>query len=276
MADDLRQGVVVAADGTTLGYQSIGHGSGLVLVGGALRSGRDYLGLARNLAGSFEVHLLDRRGRGLSGPQGADHSIGVECDDLLAVAAATGSSTVFGHSFGGLVALEATRRSRSFEHVVVYEPGVPIAGSVRLGWLDAYAACLARGDRRGAFAHMVKGAGFAPRVLTIMPHWYVRAILRVAFRGASWRATEPLLEPTLVEHRILASLEAPTAERFAAVEAHVGLLSGTRSPAFATTKPISELASVIPHSEVEQLESLGHLAPEEAPEVVAAAILRHL
>ena len=72
----------------------------------------------------------------------------------------------------------------------------------------------------------------------------VRALLRAVFRGVNWRATEPLLLPTLGEHRILASLETPTAERSAAVEARVGLLSGTRSPVLATTRPISELASV--------------------------------
>ncbi|MGH9918999.1 MAG: alpha/beta fold hydrolase, partial [Nitrososphaerales archaeon] len=149
-------------------------------------------------------------------------------------------------------------------------------GSVRLGWLDAYERSLARGDKRGAFTRMVKGAGFAPRVLTVMPYWYVRLVLRVAFRGPSWRATEPLLEPTLGEHKIVAALASENVERFSEVNARVGLLAGTRSPKFVTKTPLAELARVIPNAEIEWLESLGHLGPEEAPDAVAVVVMRHL
>jgi pimeloyl-ACP methyl ester carboxylesterase len=60
----LRVGSTVSADGTEIGYRSLGDGRGLVIVGGALSSGSNYLALAERLAGEFEVHLMDRRGPG--------------------------------------------------------------------------------------------------------------------------------------------------------------------------------------------------------------------
>jgi pimeloyl-ACP methyl ester carboxylesterase len=131
--------------------------------GGVLSSAGSYRPLAERLAGTFEVHVVDRRGRPGSGPQRPGHSIEDECDDLFAVIGATGASMVFGHSFGGLVALETARRRPGLESVFVYEPGVPLRGQFDLGWLDRYECLLDRGNRRGAFACMVKHAGFAPR-----------------------------------------------------------------------------------------------------------------
>ena len=85
-------------------------------------------GLSRaweDLASTFEVHLMDRRGRGMSGPQGMEYSIAKEVEDLHALVAATGASRVFGHSYGGLAVLETARQSDLFTKVVVYEPGSP-------------------------------------------------------------------------------------------------------------------------------------------------------
>jgi len=275
MSGGFRESTVSAADGTPIGFHSAGEGPGLVVVSAVLSTGLDYGGLASDLAGAYAVHLLDRRGRGLSGPQRSGHSIDDECDDLLTVAAATGATTVFGHSFGGLVALEAARRAPAFHQVVVYEPGVPIAGTMRLGWLGPYEERLAKGDRRGAFACMVKGAGFAPRALSAMPLWYVRAVLRLAVRGDHWRAMEPLLEANVTEHRIAAALASPTAERYRSVNAAVLLLGGGRSPHFIRDL-LTQLNSTLTGSEMALLPGLDHLAPEHQPAAVAAAILSRL
>ena len=87
-----------SADGTTIAYQTVGSGDGIIVVGGVLRSASDYMAIARVLADSFTVHVVDRRGRGASGPQGRDYSVEKECEDLLAVQARTGAQRVFGHS----------------------------------------------------------------------------------------------------------------------------------------------------------------------------------
>src|SRR5947208_3199986 len=117
-------GIARSRDGTAVAYETLGAGEGLLVVGGAWRSGRDYLPFARALAPDFEVHVIDRRGRGRSGLQGRDYTIEREFEDVFAVQARTGAAIVFGHSYGGLIALEAARRSTVFSDVVVYEPGV--------------------------------------------------------------------------------------------------------------------------------------------------------
>lgn len=264
---------VRSPDGTVIAYHSVGQGPGLVVVGGVLSSGTDYLALARALASEHEVHVMERRGRPGSGPQRPDHSLDDECDDLLAVLAATGSTAVFGHSFGGLVALETARRQPGLDRVVVYEPGVPIRSQLRTDWFDDYERRLDAGDRRGAFARMVKSAGFAPAALTLMPVWYVRLVLSLVIRGEKWAAMDRLLEANLVEHRAQAALDAPDAKRFSGVTAKVTLLGGSKSPESVSGRLLDELAAAIPSSTVTVLPGLDHLAPEQKPERVAAAIL---
>src|SRR5438034_7864763 len=66
---------VTSADGTTIGYRSRGRGPGLVILHGGMESSTDYADLADALAGSLTVHVLDRRGRGLSGPHGDTYGL---------------------------------------------------------------------------------------------------------------------------------------------------------------------------------------------------------
>lgn len=271
----VREGSVVSADGTRIGYCSVGTGPGLIVLGGVLSSARSYRRLADQLASRFEVHLVDRRGRAGSGPQRLGHSIEDECNDLVAVMNATGAGLVFGHSFGGLVALETARRRGGFARVFVYEPGVPLRGQFDQRWLDGYERLLEQGDRRGAFAWMVKNSGFAPRALSVMPLGYVRAVLRLAIRSERWAAMEPLLEANLGEHRIQVGLDSPDASRFSTITAPTVLLGGTRSPDFISRGLLNELAQVIPDAVVMVLPGLGHPAPEDDPEKIASAILAH-
>jgi pimeloyl-ACP methyl ester carboxylesterase len=247
----------------------------MVVVGGVLMSGSDYMSLANALAGDFEVHVMERRGRPGSGPQRTDHSLEDERADLIAVAEATGSKVVFGHSFGGLVALETARRPGVFDEVFLYEPGVPIRGQIRTDWLDDYEHRLKRGDRRGAFARLAKGAGFAPKVVEVMPVWYLQRVMRLHFRGEKWEAIDCLLDANLVEHKLQARLDAPSAERFSEITARTVLLGGAQSPDSVSGPLLDEIAAAIPLSEVELLTDLGHIAPQEHPDRVASAILGH-
>jgi pimeloyl-ACP methyl ester carboxylesterase len=270
-------GVVRSEDGTMISYETVGAGDGLLVLGGAWRTGQDYLPLARALAPAFTVHVIDRRGRGGSGPQGADYSIERELEDLFAVQAHTGATAVFGHSYGGLVALEAARRSTVFADVVVYEPGVSIAGSIPLGWLARYRELLAAGDRRGAFAAMVRGAGGAPPALERMPLWYVKLMVRLFVRPHRWQQMDPLLEAALIEHEQVAALDDDSAERYRSVAAHVVLLGGGTSRSRFTTTLFDQLATVIPECATELIEGLDHLAPDEkAPDLVAERVRHHL
>jgi hypothetical protein len=80
---------------------------------------------------------------------------------------------------------------------------------------------LASGDRRGAFAAMVRSAGSAPAALERAPLWYVKLMLRVFIRDDHWQQIEPLLETALPERE------------------QVGALSLTRDPALGLLLPDS-------------------------------------
>lgn len=269
--------IVRSEDGTAIGYESLGAGDGLLVVGGAWRSSRDYLPFSQALAESFTVHVIDRRGRGRSGPQGADYSIEREIEDLFAVQAQTDARIVFGHSYGGLIALEAARRSTVFSDVVVYEPGVSVAGSIPLGWIARYRALLAAGDRRGAFAAMVREAGGAPPALERMPLWYVKLMLRLFINEQRWQQIDSLLETGLTEHEQVAALDDNTIRRYQAISARVVLLGGSSSRSNFTTTPFEQLTATIPNSTTELLLGLDHTAPDEkAPDRVAERVRHHL
>lgn len=270
-------GIVRSDDGTAISYRTLGAGEGLIVLGGAWRSASAYLPFARDLARFYAVHVVDRRGRGDSGPQGEDYSIEREFEDVIAVQEQTDATILFGHSYGGLVALEAARRSAVFADVVAYEPGVSIAGSIPLAWMEPYRMLLAAGDRRGAFAAMVRGAGGAPPVLETMPLWYVKLMLRLFVRGRTWGEIDPLLESALVEHEQVAALDGPGVDRYRTVTARTILLGGGKSRPHFTTVPFGELAAAIPDCTVEVIPGLDHTAPDEkAPELVAERLRHHL
>jgi len=269
--------VVASQDGTSIGYETLGSGNGVLVLGGGWRTSRDYLSFARALAGSFSVHVIDRRGRGRSGPQGQAYSMERELEDLAAVQANTQATIIFGHSYGGLIALEAARHSTVFTDVVVYEPGVSVAGSIPLGWMPGYRELLAAGDRRGAFAAMVRGAGGAPPALEHAPLWYVKLLLRLFIRENHWREIEPLLETALNEHAQVRALDEITADRYRRIAARVVLLGGGKSRPQFTTSLFDHLSASIPTTTTELIKGLDHTAPDDkAPDVVAARVRHHL
>jgi pimeloyl-ACP methyl ester carboxylesterase len=266
---------VSSKDGTQIAYRSYGAGEGIIIVGGVLSTGEDYVRLAEALTRNFAVHVVDRRGRGRSGPQGADYSVEAECEDLLAVQAATSAVMVFGHSYGGFVALEAARQTQVFSRVVVYEPGVCIGGSLPTGWMPRYRELLAAGRSRAAFACFARAHALWP--ISAMPLWYLQAILRLVIRGDRWRTMEPLLATNLAEHEQEVRLDDGTASRYASIESKVLLLGGAKSKPLMTTRLFEVLQGAIPDSSVEILAGLDHFAPDQkAPEVVADHIREFL
>jgi pimeloyl-ACP methyl ester carboxylesterase len=277
MTITMTAGLVRSSDGTEIGYDTFGDGDGLIVLGGSWRSAQDYRRFARALAADYTVHVVDRRGRGQSGPQGPSYGIEQEVADVLAVQARTHAKIIFGHSYGGLVALEAARQSTVFSDVVAYEPGVSVDGSLPLRWVAEYRERLTAGDRRGAFAAMVRGAGGAPAALERMPLWYVKLMLRLFIKEQQWRDKDRLLETGLAEHEQVAVLADKPVDRYGTITAHVVLLGGRRSRPHLTTTPFGPLLAVIPDCVSEVIDGLDHLAPDEkAPEVVAERVRHQL
>lgn len=141
---------ITSADGTEIAYERRGDGPPLVLVHGGSTTRRSWDALVPHLADDFTLVVPDRRGRGASG-DADDYDFDREVADLRAIVdAVEGEPLVFGHSFGGLVALDAAREA-SFERLVLYEPAL-LTDDNRDGadLANRMAERLESGDRRGA------------------------------------------------------------------------------------------------------------------------------
>ena len=114
---------VTSRDGTTIAFDRLGAGPALVLITGALGTRAGHQPLAALLAGKFTVFNYDRRGRGDSGDT-APYAVEREIEDIDAVIAAAGGSTyLYGISSGAILAVEAANALPSkVTKLALYEP----------------------------------------------------------------------------------------------------------------------------------------------------------
>src|SRR5206468_4061749 len=107
---ELRSQTVRSADGTSIGFVTVGSGPSLVFVPGAFGTAEHWLPVAVEMADQYTGYVIDRRSRGRSG-NGADYSFDREIEDIEAVLHVAGPGAhLLGHSSGGIYALEAARR----------------------------------------------------------------------------------------------------------------------------------------------------------------------
>lgn len=119
---------VTSADGTRIALERTGKGPAVILIAGAYNDRSTVAGVAGTLSSQFTAVAYDRRGRGDSGDNTASDVVKSrerECEDLAAVIDQVGGrASLFGHSSGGVLALEAAvaRKDLGIERLVVYEP----------------------------------------------------------------------------------------------------------------------------------------------------------
>lgn len=263
-------GAVRSRDGTTIACRSLGDGPAVVVVPGVLSVAADYDRFGRALARGFRVHTIERRGRGGSGPQGDEYSIARECEDVRAVQQATGARLLVGHSYGGLIALEAARHDPSFSRIAVYEPGVSIDGSMPAAWMPGYAKLLAEGRRVDALVDFTLAD--APPPIASMPRWLVKLMTYVILVRPSYRRMLDLLPQNLREWREIARLDGSYRE-YDQITAGVLLMCGGRSHSRAVDLVVERLPETLPDCETRVFPKLDHFGIERtAPEEVAAAV----
>ena len=262
---------VTSGDRTRIAYDTFGDGPGIVLVPGALHCGHHYRALADCLADEFTVYCVDRRGRPGSGPQRPDHNIEPECQDLIAVLEKTGASLVFGHSSGGVVALQTALR-RPLAKLAVYEPPVSIHGSVPTGFLPDLDRAVARGRKPDALAVLSK-ALHADRRLDKMPTFALKLLMRLASRRAAPQLRE-LIEAIgtfPAEHRMITALDS-VADAYRHLDTEMLILLGDQSPDY-LARGATFLAETAPRAQLVVLPGLDHSGPEDrAPDRVAAEL----
>lgn len=114
---------VTSADGTEIAYREAGEGPPLVLVHGGGLGDSLWTHLRPHLVSETTVVAPQRRGHGQSGDYAA-YSLDREVEDIRTVIQAIdGTPVLFGHSFGGLCALE-TARTTAVDRLILYEPAL--------------------------------------------------------------------------------------------------------------------------------------------------------
>jgi pimeloyl-ACP methyl ester carboxylesterase len=267
---DLDTRLVTSADGTPVEYLSAGSGPPVIVIPGALAVASDLTAFATLLARRHTVHVVQRRGRGGSGPQGERYGIARECEDVEAVRARTGARLIFGHSFGGLVALRAACGSTAFDAVAVYEPGVSVSGSIPADWIDRARQEVAAGADFESFITFARGVN--PDQTGRLPRWLLRLILRRALPRAELRQNLALMPQAISEHAVVGQLDGRLAD-YREVAAAALIMRGRGRGTSRQAVALARLAQTIPRAETMTFPKLGHFAPERKPDAIAGSVL---
>jgi pimeloyl-ACP methyl ester carboxylesterase len=258
-----------AGDGASLFYRTFAAANGaergipIVLLHATLSASVQLAGLARILAVRGPVFALDRRGSGesaMQAPRPLDVAVHVADVAALLEAEKIAAAILVGHSFGGVVALEAAARlpGRACAVVAWEPPYGPLANAeTRAGF-----ATVATATER---AHAAGGAAAAAATF----------LDGVAGDGA-WRALPDRARAFLTAQgdgayadAALAGLDPGGLPR---IVVPVTILTGTASEPFYA--PIARaVVERVTGARLVTLDGLRHTAPITDPEPVAAAIL---
>ena len=225
----------------------------MIISGGGLDDGRGYAGLAAQLASTHRVLRLTRRQYRTDLAKWRPVDIADEAADVVALARAVGGTCyLFGHSAGGVVALEAALAVPGcFDALAVFEPAVDLV-ELPLGRPSATLA-----------ARQAVDAGHAGRALEI----FLRDMVKVpppAAKVARLLALSPRFRTKLIPGQIGGeeALER-LGDRLAAysgIRQHVLLVAGTRSPEHLRRR--AELVQrALPFSDIRRMEGAGHSGP---------------
>jgi pimeloyl-ACP methyl ester carboxylesterase len=218
---------VKSADGTRIVYDIAGDGPAVVFVDGALstRKSNSRPEFVELLAPHLRVYSYDRRGRGDSGDT-LPYSVEREVEDVEAlIELAGGTASLYGHSSGGCLALEAARtHPDKVQKVVVYEAPYDDDPDVEQGWSDflrQLSDALAAGRRGDAVALFMHYLG--------IPAQQLQAVRQ----SPAWPGLEAVA-PTLAYDNagVIGPSRAVPVDRLAKVQAPTLAVYGTSSPPF--------------------------------------------
>lgn len=267
---DLDTGVVTSADGTAVEYLTVGRGPGVIVIPAMFATATALTDFAILLAGRHTVHIVQRRGRGGSGPQGDRYGIARECEDVEAIRGQTGARLIFGHSYGGLVALRAACGGADFDAVAVYEPALSADGAMPVDWIDRARREVSAGADFEAFLTYIRGIN--PRQQRV-PRWLLRVILPHAVPRARLRRNVALMPQAISEYAEAGRLDGRFAD-YREVAAATLIMDGKAPRTGRHATAAAQLGETIPGAETVCFPRLDHLAPEDKPGEVAGAVLR--
>ncbi len=245
---------VTSADGTSIAYDSVGEEPPVICLHGTGVTRHIWYGVADHLADSQATLLLpDRRGRGESGDT-LPWDFERELEDVAALAETVdGPVSVFGSSYGGLLALRAAEQL-PIERLLLFEPPMPkevVAPD------DEYESLATRvrdrlngGDREGAVRLFFEEATGASNVES----WPI------------WPDCVELAETIARESAFVEQFELGNPD----ITVPVLALQGKYSPEY-LQRGVSVLAERLPNTTTVEIES-SHAGVVTAPAAVADAV----
>jgi pimeloyl-ACP methyl ester carboxylesterase len=237
-----------------------------------MMTSRNLLGLARELAQDFTVHVPDRRVRGMSG--GGRPGLDAEVEDLTALLEGTGARRVFGLSSGAVIALATALRGPGIDELALYEPPFAFGDEKARAWPARFERELEAGRLDQAFATIIKGTGDRGGSIALLPRPLLElltgALLRLGVKPDPDGPAPRDLFPTVpYDLRVVADAE-DLPERLAEMRSRVLLVGGSKSAEF-LARALDHLQAGLPASQRVILGRLGHIAADtsEHPALVA-------
>jgi pimeloyl-ACP methyl ester carboxylesterase len=256
-------------DGGTLelfstGAELAGAGSGVVVVHPSMVTAADYTRFAQKLSAALgrPVHTFNRRGRGQSSPQPEDYTLDADIRDLESVMKHTASTDVFGHSFGGAVALHAAR-SLPVERLAVYDPAVSVNHSVKADWTEEYERATAAGDDDRALAVMIRGMEKGG-ALARMPLSMLTLANKLTASTPLGKQNRELMKTGVREIKAIIAADMP-AEPFLELPLETLIIVGEKSPAYFGVA-CGQIHDVLSGSSYTILPGYGHDGVNRAPD----------
>jgi pimeloyl-ACP methyl ester carboxylesterase len=259
----MSQETVTSVDGTPIAYRRSGEGPPLVLVHGTAADHGRWRPVLPTFEERFTVCAVDRRGRGASGDS-EDYSVEREFEDVAAVVDSLGEpANLLGHSYGALVALEAALLTSNVRKLVLYDPGIEVAGEVVSPpeVIERLEALLEAGNRDGVVATTMREiAGLPPETVE-----YMRS-------QPAWQARVEAAHTIPRELRAVKGYGL-SPERFGDLQVPTLVLSGGESPA-ALKKAAEAVDEALANSRIVVMSGQGHAAMDTGTDLFTTEVLR--
>lgn len=251
-------------DGTTIAYEQLGQGPGLILVDGAF-CGLNFgpmPALAPLLARNFTVIHYDRRGRGGSGNT-APYAVAREIEDLQALFNVLGGQAfLYGTSSGAALAMRATAAGLGVKRLALYEPPFSLDGTRHpdpADYIQQIERMLQSGNRDGAIKLFMTVVGVPKLVVTIMS-----LVMR-----KGWPYLRSVAPTLMNDFAVLGDTQAggPLPEEWkkvlAAIQTPVLAMAGGKSPPY-MHHTMKTVAGLIPGAQTRVIPGQDHNIGEKA------------
>jgi pimeloyl-ACP methyl ester carboxylesterase len=250
---------IESPDGTRIGCEVIGDGPPLLAIHGTTADRGRWAAVRDGLAERFRLHLMDRRGRGLSAAEAeGPYSIDREADDIRALVAAIGEPVaLLVHSYGATCALAAATDCPGIARMLAYEPAFGVSEDFPVDAVPEMEAALERGDREAALEA------------------FFRRALHLDDAAIEARRATPMWEARLaavhtLPREVLAA-DAFRAADLAAIGPRLRFLLGTESPGHLHASTWAAHAAA-PGSELRELPGHAHDAMDADPALFVSEV----